>query len=66
MQQLPNIIEKLLPDRLIETKLVPEIGEAFGRNTMLAGAHFNRITGNKSDRDEGHEHQRDKGWNREQ
>ena len=66
MQQLPDIVEKLLPDRLIEAKLVPEIGEPFGGNAMFAGSDFNRIAGHKPDRDKGHEHQSNEGRNRQQ
>ena len=36
--------------------LMPEVSETFGGNTMFTGSDFNRIAGNKTDRDKGHEH----------
>ena len=58
---LPEIVEELLPDRLVEAELVAKLGQPLGRDAAFAGAHLDRIARHEADRDEGQEGDREKG-----
>ncbi len=58
VKQPPDIVEELLPNRLIEPELMAELGETLRRYAVLADPHLHRISRHQPDRDEGHEHQR--------
>ena len=58
MQELPDVVEELLPDRLVQSELMAKVCEPLGRDGVLADPHLHRIARNEADRDEGEEHQR--------
>ena len=59
VQQLPHVVEELLPHRLVEPQFMPKLRQALRRDAALAYTHFDRITRHQADRHEGDEHQRD-------
>src|SRR5580658_5012402 len=61
MPEAPDIVEKLLPDRLIEAKLMAEVGQPLRRHAALARPDLDRIARHQPDRDESQEHQRQEG-----
>ena len=61
MREAPDIVEKLLPDRLVEAELMTEVGQPLRRHAMLAGPDLDRIARHQPDGDESQEHQRQKG-----
>ena len=62
---LPDIVEELPPDRLVEAEFVAEHRQPLGRDAVLADAHLDRIARHQPDRHEGQEHQRDEGRDRQ-
>ncbi len=66
MQQVPEVIEELLPNRPIETEVMPKHREPFGRHAVFAGPDFDRIARHHADRHEDQEDQRQEGGDREQ
>ena len=66
VQEGPDIVEELLPDRLVEAHFVPEHRRgAPDRNATLAAAHLDGIARHQADQHEGDEHQGQKGRQRE-
>ena len=61
MQQAPDIIDELLPDRPIKTHFVQKLGVALGRDAALAAADLDRIARHQADHHEGDEHQGEEG-----
>ncbi len=57
MEKRPDIVEKLFPHGLVETHLMAQFRQPFGRNAALAAAHLNGITRHQPDEHEGDEHQ---------
>src|ERR1700733_11108746 len=58
MREAPDIIEKLLPHRLVEAELMTEVSEPFRRHAVLASPDLDGIAWHETDRREGQEHQR--------
>ncbi len=65
VQQLPHVVDKLLPNRLVQAELVAEHRQPLRADAALADAHLHRIARHQPDRDEGDEHQRDEGGYRQ-
>src|SRR5262245_38348893 len=56
---MADVVQELLPYRLIETKLVTELGQSLGCYAALASSHLDRIARYQPDRNKGDEHQRE-------
>ncbi len=61
MRDVPDIVEELSPDRLIEAEFVAELRQPLRRDAALADADFDGVAGDQPDGDEGEEHQREEG-----
>src|SRR5262245_61224260 len=57
--EMTDVVEELLPHRLIETKLVTKLRQSLGFYAALSGADFYRIARYQPDRNERDEHQRE-------
>src|SRR5262245_21287766 len=58
-QKMTDVVEELLPYRLIETKLVTELGQPLGSYAALASPDLDGIARNQPDRNKRDEHQRE-------
>ena len=61
MREAPDIVQKLLPDWLIETELMTEVNQPLRRHAALADPDLDRVARHQTDGDESQEHQRQKG-----
>src|SRR5690606_1944608 len=61
MQQVPDIVEILLPDRTVEAKLRHQFGMAFRADAALTGHQQDRIAGQNTDESEGNDRDADEG-----
>jgi hypothetical protein len=66
VRDLPEIVEKLFPHRLVETELMAEMGQTLGRDAALAGTGLDRVARHEPDRDEGEEGDGQEGRNDQQ
>ena len=65
VRETPDVVEKLLPNRLVEPQLMAKVRQPLRRHAVLADPHLHRIARHETDRREGQEHQRQKCRDRE-